>query len=329
MQWADYSGGRPSGAALRGAGFGGAIRYVGLGGGASLPGKRITAAEYRDLTGAGVQVLLVCEGDTTDAWGGYAAGVANARIALADARALGIPDAVGIAAAADAHAANQAQITAAVEYARGFQDVLGKTRTGFYGFQETVTAVRTAGVGSWYWRCGSQPSATEKAWTHLWQRNQAPTVRVVSGVTCDINEQYLPITSEEDDLTPDQSLKLDHIYNQLAGSFVAGEFPGWPSMVDKTVKATPVDFIRLIDLHTCQTNDKLTALATLVGQQNGVTAQQIADALKTGLEADLLPIVQQAVTAALGSDNAAQAEQIAAQVISDLGQKLAPQTPVA
>lgn len=196
QQFADYSGGRPSGAALKAAGFGGVIRYVGLG----SAGKRLAAGEYRDLTGAGLQVLLVVEQNTTDAWGGYAKGVANAKAGLADARALGVPDSVGIAAAADAHAANQTQINAAVQYARGFQDVLGKARTGFYGFSETLTAVRNAGIGSWYWRCGSQPTAAERTWTHLWQRNAAPTVRVVSGVVCDINEQYKPISTSEDDV---------------------------------------------------------------------------------------------------------------------------------
>jgi hypothetical protein len=45
---ADYATGRPSAAAIKSAGFGGVIRYVGLGGGATRPYKRITAAEYQD-----------------------------------------------------------------------------------------------------------------------------------------------------------------------------------------------------------------------------------------------------------------------------------------
>jgi hypothetical protein len=233
MRWADYATGRPPAAAVKAAGFGGVIRYVGIGGGGTLPYKRITAAEYQDHVRNGLQVLLVCEASTTDAWGGYNAGVTNAKAALNDARALRIPDSVGIAAAADAHAANQAQIDAAVAYARGFQDVLGKARTGFYGFSETVTAVRNAGIGSWYWRCGSQPSAAEKTWTHLWQRNDGTTK--VAGTTVDINEQYIPITAQEDDLTPDQSAKLDAIYNQLTGSTTTGEYPGWPQLDGKTV----------------------------------------------------------------------------------------------
>lgn len=319
MRWADYSGGRPPGAALRAAGFGGVIRYVGLGG-PSLPAKRITAAEYQDLVRNGIQVLLVCEGDTTDAWGGYRAGVANAQTALNDARALGIPDSVGIAAAADAHAANQAQINAAVEYARGFRDVLGLGRTGFYGFQETVTAVRNAGVASWFWRCGSQPSAAEKTWTHLWQRNDGTTT--VSGIAVDINEQYLPITTQEDDMQADERDALFRIYEQLCGRGARpGEYPGWPSLVDGSTH-TVVDTNLLNDLHICQTNDKLDAITGLLAKQHNVSAEDIAAALQAGLTASLLPVLKDVLAEALAGDNAAQADEIATKVVADLGQKL-------
>lgn len=197
MQWADYSGGRPSGAALRAAGFGGAIRYIGLGNEA----KQVNAAEYRDLTGSGVQVALVAELGTGDAWGtdtddDFGRGASYARTALADARANGIPDLVPIACAADAHAA-AFQIDDVVRYAQGFESVIGKGRTGFYGFQETLSVVHNAGVGSWYWRCGSEPSTAEKTWTNFWQRNAGEVRRTVAGVQCDINEQYHPILEED------------------------------------------------------------------------------------------------------------------------------------
>lgn len=196
MQWADYSGGRPSGAALKAASFGGVLRYVGLG----TSGKRINPTEYKDLVASGIQVLLVAELGTGDAWGtssddDYARGRANAQVALADAHGCDIPDSVGIAAAADAHAANQQQINDAVAYARGFRDVLGLARTGFYGFSETLNAVHNAGVASWFWKCGSIPTADEAKWVNFWQRNAAPTTRVVGGVVCDINEQYRPVGS--------------------------------------------------------------------------------------------------------------------------------------
>ncbi|OXM73096.1 MULTISPECIES: M15 family metallopeptidase [Amycolatopsis] len=49
--------------------------------------------------------------------------------------------------------------------------------------------------------------------------------------------------TEEDDLTPDQSAKLDAIYNQLAGSFKNGEYPGWPTVAGNK---TLVDMVRTL-----------------------------------------------------------------------------------
>ena len=323
-QWADYAGGRPSASALKAAGFGGVLRYVGLGGGASLPGKRITAAEYKDHIANGVQVLLVCEGSTTDAWGGYSAGVTNAQAALADARSLGVPDSVPIFAAADAHA-TPAQVAAAVDYARGFRAVLGLARTGFYGFQETVTAVRTASAASWFWRCGSQPTAAEKTWTHLWQRNTAPTTRIVSGVICDINEQYLPVgtAAEEDDLTPEESNRLKWceqalrtLVNQVTGdpkgdpsfnanmTWVDGHFPGFPSFFDGTMHSL-TDYARLADAHAY--NAELNAKAAL----DAITANT------TTISDDDLAKLAQAVLAALPTA-------LARQIVDEEASRLAP-----
>lgn len=200
MQYADYSAGRPAGAQLKAAGFGGVIRYIGLG----SEGKQLIASEYKDLvTVFGAQnVLLVAEAGTGDAWGtetddDYARGVAYGKTSVADARAQGVPDWVPLACAADAHA-QVFQIDDVVRYARGFEAAVGKTRCGFYGFSETLTAVHNAGIGSWYWRCGSEPTAAEKQWVNFWQRNAAPTVRTVAGVPCDINEVYRPILQGDD-----------------------------------------------------------------------------------------------------------------------------------
>jgi hypothetical protein len=204
-QWADYSAGRPGGAALRANGFSGTIRYVGMGD----AGKRITAAEYQDLVAHGIQVLLVVELDTNDAWGNdnnpahaYARGRNFAQAGLNEARAIGIPDSVGMAGAADAHAVNQAQIDCAVQYARAFRDVLGYNRAGFYAFNECLNAIHADNSVSWYWRCGAEPSGGwdpkvkawtgEKSWVNFWQRNNGETVRYTAGIQCDVNEQYNP-----------------------------------------------------------------------------------------------------------------------------------------
>ncbi|MFB9925216.1 glycoside hydrolase domain-containing protein [Amycolatopsis halotolerans] len=225
MRWADYSAGAPGPGSLKAAGFGGVIRYAGLGRGT----KRLTGREYRNLVSGGVAVALVVELGTDDAWGSgtdddFARGAAFGRAGLADARGMGIADSALMACAADSHAAAY-QLDDVVRFASGFASVVGRNRAGFYGFSETLRAVHDAGVVSWYWRCGSQPTAAERTWTHLWQRNDG-TVRV-DRIPCDINEQYIPLPGGGTGSAPgndEETLMLipaapngDHFYIPLAG----------------------------------------------------------------------------------------------------------------
>src|ERR1700758_526591 len=215
--YADYSAGRPGGAALRAAGFSGAIRYLFAG----SAGKLITAAEYADLVANGLDVLCVVERGTTDADGGYTAGESTAQAALACARALGIPDDVVICAANDKPGYSQAD----VDYVRGFRDVLGLGRTGAYGSGPYVALCATQSVASWLWQSGKSPARTGTTGiVSAWQRNgtagdasdgpATPTTITVAGVPCDVNNIYT-LPSEDDDMTPDQSAKLDAIYGSL------------------------------------------------------------------------------------------------------------------
>lgn len=210
-RWLDFSGTPPGAGTIAANGYVGVLRYIGLGG----TWKHIQAAEYQDYAAHGLRVMLVAQTGTDDAWGAaddYAAGRDAAIVAVNDARAKGIPDSVGIAAAADAHAGSQQQIDDSVRYAAGFASVLGRTRSGFYGFSETSQAVHAAGAVGWHWRCGSEPSAGDKQWVNFWQRNRAPTQVVLNGTTCDINEEYAPL---EDILDPEERNALFSIYNAM------------------------------------------------------------------------------------------------------------------
>ncbi len=200
-QWLDFSDQPPGAAAIKQAGYMGVLRYIGLG----SEGKQIHHAEYQDYVDHGLGVLLVAELGVNDAWAAlddYATGVARAQLALADARAEGIPDTVGIACAADAHATSATQIDDAVRYAAGVASVLGRARAGFYGFRETSQAVHAAGVVGWHWRCGSEPSLEDKTWVNFWQRNTPPQVVVINGTACDINETYAPLPEDNMALDP-------------------------------------------------------------------------------------------------------------------------------
>lgn len=192
--WADYSGGRPSGAALRAAGFTGVIRYIG--GGSS--GKRLTVAEAHDLVSAGLQVRCVFEVGTTDSSGGYQAGVNNANAAVNDSAYQALPGQPIIYAANDR---NESSATS-VAYAQGFRDVLGAARTGVYGFGVYLNACRGLGLAS-HWQAGHPPSMTgTEDLVEFWQRQgtsgstkdgpASPTTIVVGGVQCDINNRVNP-----------------------------------------------------------------------------------------------------------------------------------------
>lgn len=186
VEYADFSGPPPGAKALKAAGFSGVIRYIGLG----SEFKQIHRAEYVDYVTNGMDVLLVAELHTTDAWQAaddYGYGVQNALIARADARNEGIPDYEPIFWAADAHA-TASQVADSLEYGRGFQSVLGRAGTGPYGFMEVVRAAKNAGLGNYYWVAGSQPSAEDQKWITFWQKNTG--TRTVNGTVCDINVMY-------------------------------------------------------------------------------------------------------------------------------------------
>jgi hypothetical protein len=291
VQWADFSGRPPGAAALKASGFAGVIRYIGLG----SEGKQIHRAEYVDYVHNGVDVLLVAELTISDAWAALddrATGVARAQLAVADARAEGIPDSVPIAWAADSHA-TAAQVRDAVEYGRGFQAVLG-SRSGAYGFMETLRAVRAAGGASWYWLAGAKPSAADQAWVNIWQRNDS--TRTVGGVVCDINETYAPMGPHtlEDEVSWTETLPL--------------AAPGDRSYVEphKASEALGDTFFRVADMFQWMQNLVLPQLATMAAAMNGELDQaavldRMDTAVREATAATITNVVLPALKAVLGA----------------------------
>lgn len=93
--------------------------------------------------------------------------------------------------------------------------------------------------------------------------------------------------TEEDDMTPDQSRKLDALHEQFTASRSADQYPGWPRVAPKAIaKATLVDFIR-------QSYEDLQALKA---QTSGLTAAVAALSNDRDLTKDeVAKIVQDAV----------------------------------
>lgn len=159
-----------SGTYLRSLGFTGCIPYVGIGGGSTLPHKRLTREAYLDYRSAGLAIPAVfVELNTYDADGGYSAGVANAHAALLDLGSLGI-DATNmfVIACNDKTEYTQADLN----YMVGFHSVWG-SQTGVYGFSNFLLDVYKMALGiGWYHQCGSVPSVTKTDFfVNVWQDN--------------------------------------------------------------------------------------------------------------------------------------------------------------
>ena len=199
--WIDYSGGTVSGSTMAKAGIAGAIRYVGIGG----SGKRLTRAEYADHCAHGRQTLAVVEQTTTDADGGYNAGVINAGAAKHDLALItaGLPPIPIVLAAND----KPGYTAADVDYVRAFRDVFaGEVIVGPYGFASFLSACAQAGLAPVGWQAGPAPSRTGTAAVATWwQRNGGPVnpngvdgpagplTITLDGVVCDLSTQLLEI----------------------------------------------------------------------------------------------------------------------------------------
>jgi hypothetical protein len=301
MPGLDYSAARLSGGAIRSAGYDFVIRYVGT------PGrtKNITAAEYHDLVAAGVAVALVYENVAEDALGGFAAGQGAARAARADADSIGFPANRPIYFAVD-WVAIAPQMPAVMAYLDGAADVLGIGQVGVYGFQLTIRTAMDGGHARWFWQCGALSALVPGS--HLYQHNNDNTS--VSGITCDVNDALAPDfgqntqSTEVADMTPDESIMLADIHEQMCGNGnrAPGPYNGWELWDGSPNKATIVDMLRAVH------GLLLTQYPTLVAQDQGGDPQfrgNVADYVRTGdansfIAQRLVNSVSQSVAALIG-----------------------------
>jgi hypothetical protein len=146
---------------------------------------------YRALADGGRMVLLVVEQDKADPAGGHDAGVAMARRALDDAASVGYPDRLPIFFCADGWLAlDGIPVATAMSYLDGAASVVGKSRTGAYGFRDFIQAAKAGGHAEWLWLCGSAPEDGELAqgWPHLYQWNGGHIYP--GGLAADLNWAY-------------------------------------------------------------------------------------------------------------------------------------------
>ncbi|HEX6468072.1 MAG TPA: DUF1906 domain-containing protein [Streptosporangiaceae bacterium] len=143
----DYAWGRPGATALKNAGVKFACRYLSH----DTTGKNLTAAEAKQLTAAGIWIVVVWESTAKRALSGHAAGVADAKAARQQADACGMPAGrpIYFAVDFDATAAQQAAINS---YLDGAASVLGRGRVGLYAGYYVVKRAFDAKKITWGWQ---------------------------------------------------------------------------------------------------------------------------------------------------------------------------------
>jgi hypothetical protein len=175
----DYSAAAIAPAALRAAGVGTVMRYVSTAGNE----KNITAAEYRELTAAGITVGLVYETSADWMLGGRAAGVAAARAAREQATAVGYPAWHRIWYAAD-FAAAAAQLPTVVACLEGAAAAEGTPQyVAAYGDFDVCSRAIAAGFPA-PWQTDAWSSGRWCAGAVLQQTGQQTTC---GGVQVDLN----------------------------------------------------------------------------------------------------------------------------------------------
>ncbi|MEV6908031.1 glycoside hydrolase domain-containing protein [Amycolatopsis sp. NPDC051071] len=275
--WLDYSAAKLSGAVIKAAGYGGVIRYIDAPD--RLRTKHTNLAEYRDHIANGLTVRLVMQNTTTDADGGFAAGVANAQRAKAGADLLGYTGVI--------YFTNDRTTVpnprAWIDYLDGAASVLGLSRTGAYGFRNALDLAK--GHAAAFWQAGRKSELVGHA--NFWQDNNTQ-VRI-GGITCDRNLVIADYHPEEDmAFTPED-------FNRFM----------WGNVFDDGTKRNFAQFLKDMD----------TRLATLAAKAAGASAEEIAakilPALTTALVAEVAKIdaisdedatqIAQAVTARAGA----------------------------
>lgn len=171
----DYPWSKPAPSALRDAGVTFALRYL-----SKDPSKNLTLTEANALAAAGIWSGVVWETTAGRALDGRAAGTADAREALRQATACGMPSSRPIYFAVDTDTTwSQVQ-----PYFQGIRDVLPAERIGVYGGIRIIAGAADSGLVAWYWQTIAWSGGRWDPRAHIRQTGYV----TVDGVQCDRNE---------------------------------------------------------------------------------------------------------------------------------------------
>ncbi|GAA1281612.1 glycoside hydrolase domain-containing protein [Saccharothrix xinjiangensis] len=330
MQVLDYSAGFPGAAAIKAAGYGGAVRYIGF------PDRRkcTSKAELEDFTRHGIGMALVYEDHADDWRSGYSGGVAAARRARAHADAIGFPRERPIYMAVDRDVVTEPEFRAAMDYLRGAGSVLGREWTGVYGEHDVCARAasepvgESRGVARWFWQCRAWSGTPPRMFggRHLYQ--YAGYV-YVSGITCDYNDV----------------LRDDWGQHTLEGDVSAQEVwdhrvPRTPDPVDKRTDAAAWELLRYTNEMTREVRDVVLKVFAMVTSDPDITEERLralwdeqttrqAKLVIEGVNAGIAQKVEDALGRVQDADNLEEAKETALAFRDELARLLAAHAPAA
>jgi hypothetical protein len=273
----DYAWVHPDPAAIAAAGYKFACRYY-----SRDPSKNLTRPEANNLAAEGLWIVGNWEYYANDALGGYAAGVANAKLArqLADACGQPAPRPIYGSDDWDVTPAQESTIT---DYLRGWDSVLGVGEVGEYAGFYPLRVQRDAGVTSWEWQPRAWSGGQWEPRVNIVQTGTA----MVGGVQVDTNEawtadygQWQPGRLPDiigGSMTPDQEAQL---LNQVDNLYLA-MFSGGPSCGTQPTGAPNNSLVSKQDYVIAQTDALSGAVAKIVVPT--VPVGDLANAVKTAL----------------------------------------------
>lgn len=173
----DYAWQHPDPAAVAKAGYGFACRYL-----SRDDTKNLSLGEAQALAANGIWVVANWEYGAQDMLRGYAGGIADAQLALAQATAAGMPAGRPVYFSADWDV-TPAQEAAVLAYLSGADSVLGASSVGEYGGYYPVKIARDQGT-AWSWQTSGWSGGQ---WDPRDQIRQTGTA-TVGGVQVDVNQ---------------------------------------------------------------------------------------------------------------------------------------------
>ncbi|UQZ84034.1 hypothetical protein SK3146_03246 [Paenibacillus konkukensis] len=217
--------------------------------------KRLTAEEAAAISGTGLQIVSVFETSADRALGGYEAGLADGKSALAAAKAIGQPAGSVIYFAVDFNVTST-QMETVISYIRAAGEATPGYNTGVYGSYSVVEAVLAAGACSSAWQTYAWSGRKRSPKANIYQYQNDITV---NGIGVDLDEAYGAYGGwsmskiENQGVSNNMPMKLedwqwDMIYEVLGKAYNDGKLMwGWmQKVVDKSMTATELAFLNTV-----------------------------------------------------------------------------------